>query len=92
MNLIGNKISSAQVARNSANYFPPGDVNRRFGDRLRLLRKERHLTQVRMAADFGIDRTFISDVERGRRSISLPTLEVLALGLKMTLSDLLKNV
>ena len=45
-----------------------------------------------MAVEFGIDRTFISDVERGRRSISLPTLEILALGLKMTLSDLLKDV
>jgi transcriptional regulator with XRE-family HTH domain len=45
-----------------------------------------------MAVDFGIDRSFISDVERGRKSISLPMLEVIALGLKMTLSELLRDL
>ena len=45
-----------------------------------------------MASVFGIDRSFISDVERGRKSISLPTLEVIALGLHISLSDLLKDV
>ncbi len=45
-----------------------------------------------MAVDFGIDRSFISDVERGRKSISLPLLEVMAIGLNMSLSDLLKDI
>jgi transcriptional regulator with XRE-family HTH domain len=45
-----------------------------------------------MAVDFGIDRSFISDVERGRKSISLPMLEVIALGLKMSLSELLRDL
>jgi transcriptional regulator with XRE-family HTH domain len=68
------------------------DVSSRFGVRLRQLRRERNLTQLRMAVDFGIDRSFISDVERGRKSISLPMLEVIALGLKMSLSELLKDL
>jgi transcriptional regulator with XRE-family HTH domain len=68
------------------------DVSSRFGERLRQLRRERNLTQVRMAVDFGIDRSFISDVERGRKSISLPMLEVIALGLKMSLSELLRDL
>lgn len=63
-----------------------------MGQRLRELRRERQLTQLRMAVDFGIDRTFISDVETGRKSISLPFLEVIALGLKMSLSELLEGV
>jgi serine/threonine protein phosphatase PrpC len=46
----------------------PLDVSSRFGLRLRELRRERNLTQLRMARDFGIDRSFISDVERGRKS------------------------
>lgn len=78
--------------RNPSNYYLPMDVSSRFGVRLRQLRRERNLTQLRMAVDFGIDRTFISDVERGRKSISLPMLEVLALGLKMSLSDLLQDI
>jgi transcriptional regulator with XRE-family HTH domain len=68
------------------------DVSSRFGQRLRQLRRERNLTQLRMAVDFGIDRSFISDVERGRKSISLPMLEVLALGLKISLSELLRDI
>lgn len=68
------------------------DVSSRFGLRLRTLRRDRNLTQVRMASAFGIDRTFISDVERGRKSISLPMLEVVALGFHMSLSELLRDV
>jgi DNA-binding XRE family transcriptional regulator len=71
---------------------PPRDVSSRFGLRLRELRRERNLTQLRMATDFGIDRSFISDVERGRKSISLPMLEVIALGMKITLSELLRDI
>jgi len=70
----------------------PRDISSRFGARLRELRRERNLTQLRMANDFGIDRSFISDVERGRKSISLPMLEVIALGMKITLSDLLQDL
>ena len=70
----------------------PQDIRSRMGRRLRQLRQERHLTQIRMAVDFGIDRTFISDVERGRKSISLPMLEVIALGMEMSLSELLRGI
>jgi DNA-binding XRE family transcriptional regulator len=70
----------------------PKDVSTRFGNRLRELRRERNMTQLRMATDFGIDRSFISDVERGRKSISLPMLEVIALGMHVSLSDLLRDL
>lgn len=68
------------------------DVSSRFGLRLRQLRRDHNMTQLRMAVDFGIDRTYISDVERGRKSISLPMLEVLALGFQLTLSELLRDI
>ena len=70
----------------------PRDVSSRFGLRLRELRRSKNMTQSRMAVEFGIDRSFISDVERGRKSISLPTLEILALGLRISLSDLLSGI
>jgi transcriptional regulator with XRE-family HTH domain len=75
-----------------APYEVPSDVSSRFGLRLRQLRKERKMTQLRMAVDFGIDRSYISDLERGRKSASLAMLEVLALGLEVSLSDLLRDV
>jgi DNA-binding XRE family transcriptional regulator len=70
----------------------PQDISSRFGVRLRELRHERHMTQLRMAVDFGIDRSFISDVERGRKSISLAFLEVMALGFKIDLAELLRGL
>jgi DNA-binding XRE family transcriptional regulator len=68
------------------------NISSRFGERLRELRKQRQMTQLRMAIDFGIDRSFISDVERGRKSISLNMLEVIALGMNVELSDLLQGL
>ena len=79
-------------SRRPQNYFLPLDVSSRFGVRLRQLRRDRQMTQLRLAVDFGIDRTFISDVERGRKSISLPMLEVLALGFQLSLSELLRDI
>ena len=79
-------------SRRPQHYFMPLDVSSRFGVRLRQLRRDRNMTQLRMAVEFGIDRTFISDVERGRKSISLPMLEVLALGFQLSLSELLRDI
>ena len=50
------------------------------------------MTQMDVAVHFGIDRTFISDVESGRKSCCLPTVEVFALGFGVSLSDLLHNL
>jgi DNA-binding XRE family transcriptional regulator len=86
------RLSGSAATRNRENYYLPMDVSSRFGVRLRQLRHERSLTQLRMATEFGIDRTFISDVERGRKSISLPILEVMALGFKISLSELLRDI
>ncbi|HEY0758402.1 MAG TPA: helix-turn-helix transcriptional regulator [Acidisarcina sp.] len=85
-------VSPAESRRGPTTYYLPMDVSSRFGARLRELRRERNMTQLRMAIDFGIDRSFISDVERGRKSISLPMLEIMALGLHMSLSELLKDI
>jgi DNA-binding XRE family transcriptional regulator len=68
------------------------DVNIRFGHRLRTLRMDQGLSQVDMAKRFGLDRSFISDVERGKKSPSLATLEIFALGLKITIEDLFRDV
>lgn len=68
------------------------DVASRFGRRLREMRVAHGFTQCGMAHKFGTDRSFISDVERGKKSVSLPTLEVIALGFKMNISQLMKDI
>jgi DNA-binding XRE family transcriptional regulator len=80
------------TARNTVEPVPANDVSSRFGRRLRELRQKNALTQSDMARKFGIDRSYISDVERGRTSISLPLLEVIALGLRISLSDLFRDI
>jgi DNA-binding XRE family transcriptional regulator len=80
------------TARNTVEPAPANDVRSRFGRRLRELRQKNALTQSDMARKFGIDRSYISDVERGRTSISLPILEVIALGLRISLSDLFRDI
>ena len=70
----------------------PNDVSSRFGRRLRELRLSRDLTQADMARKFGIDRSFISEMECGRKAVSLPVLEVIALGLQVSLSELFEGL
>jgi len=86
------RSSNSAAIRNPDRYYLPMHVSSRFGARLRELRRARKWTQLRVATDFGIDRTFISDVERGRKSISLPMLEVVALGFEISLSELLRDL
>ena len=46
------------------------DIRIRVGRRLQKLRKQRGWTQVQMAEQLGLDRSYLSDVERGKRNIS----------------------
>ena len=71
---------------------PQGPLATRFGARLKALRLQKGMTQLQVATEFGIDRTFLSDLERGRKSVSLPFLEVFALGFGLSLSELLDQI
>ena len=64
----------------------------RFGIRLRTLRKARGMTQLEMSLELGIDRSYISDIERGKKAISLPLVEVIALGFGMSMAELFTGI
>jgi transcriptional regulator with XRE-family HTH domain len=68
------------------------NITVRFGLRLRKLRKEKGWTQVQMADALGVDRSYISDMERGKKNVCLPTMEVIALGFEISLSKLLSRL
>ena len=68
------------------------DICIRFGKRLRTLRKQREWTQVYMAEHVGIDRSFISDLENGKKEICIRNLEVLARAFEMTVSRLMARL
>jgi transcriptional regulator with XRE-family HTH domain len=56
------------------------------------LRQKRGWTQVEMAERVGIDRSFLADVERGRRNISILNLYAIAKGFRLSLSQLLSRL
>ncbi|MGA2905973.1 MAG: helix-turn-helix transcriptional regulator [Candidatus Korobacteraceae bacterium] len=68
------------------------DLLVRLGKRIRKLRKQHSWTQVEMAERVGIDRSFLADVERGRRNISVLNLELIAKGLGVSLSRLFSRL
>ena len=83
---------SLPLHRQSSQTVPRSPLATRFGLRLRALRHNKGMTQLQVAIEFGIDRTFLSDLERGRKSVSLPFLEVFALGFGLSLSELLDQL
>jgi transcriptional regulator with XRE-family HTH domain len=68
------------------------DLLVRLGARIRKLRKARGWTQAEMAERIGIDRSFLADVERGKRNVSILNLELIAKGLRVSLSQLLTRL
>jgi transcriptional regulator with XRE-family HTH domain len=68
------------------------DITARFGQRVRELRKAKGLSQEAFAAACGLDRTYISGIERGRRNVSLRNIEVVADALGVSISELMKGL
>jgi transcriptional regulator with XRE-family HTH domain len=66
-------------------------IKRRFGARVRVLRKAKGLSQEDLALACELDRTYIGGVERGERNISLINIHRIASALKVYPSELLSN-
>ena len=66
----------------------PDDILKKFGRHLRSIRNNKELSQEKLAHIAGLDRTYISGVERGIRNISLINIIKLAEALKITPSEL----
>jgi transcriptional regulator with XRE-family HTH domain len=69
----------------------PG-IQERFGFAVRNRREELGLTQEDLADKAGIHRTYVSDIERGSRNVSLVNIERLASALALQLGELFGRV
>lgn len=65
------------------------DIQQKFGDKLRELRKQKGLSQEDLAFKSGLHRTYISDIERGSRNVSLKNIEKIAKALGTSPKSLL---
>jgi len=66
-------------------------VTEKFGQRIRTLRKARGMTQEELAELSGLDRTYISGIERGLRNVALRNIEALAQALEVSISELFEG-
>ncbi|WP_276865220.1 helix-turn-helix transcriptional regulator [Mediterranea massiliensis] len=67
-------------------------IRKQFGTAIIKLRKERGLSQERFAFEAGIDRRYMSDIENGRRNVSLDIIERIGNNLNLPLSELFRVV
>ena len=64
----------------------------RMGIVLKQLRRQRGLTQEELAAKAALHRTYISDVERGARNLSITCLRRLSNALETPLSEIFNHI
>lgn len=67
-------------------------IQQKVGITIKELRKERGMSQETFAYESGIDRRYMSDIENGKRNISLDILERIADKLEIQLSSLFQRV
>lgn len=65
------------------------DIKEKFGIRLRTLRKEKGLSQEELALKSGLNRPYISAIEKGKRNVSLEVMEKLAGALEVGIGEIL---
>lgn len=63
-----------------------------FGQRIRTLRHAMGWSQEDLAERTGLDRTYISSVERGQRNISLNNIAALATALEVNFAELFEGL
>ncbi len=62
---------------------------RKVGDRVREIRLERGLSQEELAHNAGLDRSYMSGIERGVRNVTVLKLQAVARALKVPVRELL---
>ena len=67
-------------------------IQAKLGQRIRELRLKLELSQEKFALKIGMDRTYFSSVESGKRNISIVNLEKIAKGLDISLSELFREL
>ena len=68
------------------------DIVVRFGQAVRKLRQEQKISQEELAERCNLHRTYISDIELGKRNVSLENIERIAAALERSLSYFFKEV
>ena len=63
-----------------------------FGHTIRDIRLSKQISQEKFADMCGLHRTYVSDIELGKRNVSLENIEKMADALEIKISDLFRKV
>lgn len=67
------------------------NIKQKLGLRIKELRKERGISQEELAFKAGIDRTYMTSVENGKRNISIVNIEKIVLALDESIESFFKG-
>ena len=67
--------------------LPRMDIKHKVGQRIKELRKKLELSQEGLANEAEVDRTYVTDVENGRRNVSVEILERIIAALKVSFTE-----
>jgi XRE family transcriptional regulator, regulator of sulfur utilization len=70
----------------------PEHVKKEIGQRIRVLRLDRGMSQEELAYSSGLNRSFMGQVERGESNMTLGTLWKVGAALKVRIFELVKSV
>lgn len=63
------------------------DLTEKIGERITELRKAKKLSQQKFAYEADIERSFLTHIEKGRKNISVGTLQKITSALQISLKD-----
>lgn len=63
------------------------DLKLKVGERITFLRKKKELSQQQFSYEADMERTYLSHIEKGRKNISLSTLEKILAALEISPKD-----
>lgn len=65
------------------------EIQVKFGKKIKNIRNKKGFSQEKLASKSGLHRTYISDIERGDRNVSIRNIEKIAKALGVKPSELL---
>ncbi|MFI3735551.1 helix-turn-helix domain-containing protein, partial [Citrobacter braakii] len=70
------------------NHMTPEQIKKSFGENIKRKRLEKNFSQEELALNAGLDRTYISGVERGKRNVSIVNIHKISIALGIEIKEL----
>jgi XRE family transcriptional regulator, regulator of sulfur utilization len=68
------------------------DIDRAVGERIRKIRKKKGITQDQLADLAGLNRTHLYRLESGKQSMTLGTLQLIAVALDVRIGEIVRGL